>query len=88
MKIYNDNTNWILKEYDGIKLNIILCLSSEEIPDENMIKSILNNSYEYKRINEYASVEEQFDMQYHDIVDKTTTWKDHIKGVKTKYPKN
>ena len=35
----------------------------------------------------YASVGDQLDMQYWDMVNGTTTWKDHIAAVKAKYPK-
>ena len=35
----------------------------------------------------YASVQEQLDMQYWDAVNGTTTWKDHVAAVKSKYPK-
>ena len=35
----------------------------------------------------YLPVEEQLDMQYWDLVNGTTTWKDHVKAVKDKYPK-
>ena len=35
----------------------------------------------------YASVGDQLDMQYWDLVNGTTTWKDHIAAVKAKYPK-
>ena len=35
----------------------------------------------------YGSVESQLDMQYHDNVDGTTTWKDHVAKVKTDNPK-
>ena len=35
----------------------------------------------------YASVQDQLDMQYWDSVNGTTTWKDHVKAVKDKYPK-
>ena len=35
----------------------------------------------------YASVQDQLDMQYWDLVNGTTTWKDHVKAVKDKYPK-
>ena len=43
--------------------------------------------YQRDRAIAYAPIEEQLDMQYHDSVDGTTTWKDHIAGVKSKYPK-
>jgi len=35
----------------------------------------------------YPSVKEQLDMQYHDQVNGTTTWKDAIQAVKDAYPK-
>ena len=35
----------------------------------------------------YGSVESQLDMQYHDNVDGTTTWKDGIAAVKAAHPK-
>ena len=44
-------------------------------------------SYAELRATEYPSREDQFDMQYHDQVDGTTTWKDTIQAVKDKYPK-
>ncbi len=35
----------------------------------------------------YPSWKDQLDMQYHDLVDGTTTWKDAVDVVKNKYPK-
>ena len=35
----------------------------------------------------YLPVEEQFDMQYKDLINNTTTWKDHIDKVKSDNPK-
>lgn len=46
------------------------------------------NEYQYKRKNEYPRIEEQLDMQYHDLLNNTTTWKNAIKTVKDKYPKD
>ena len=48
---------------------------------------VVQPSYIELRENEYPSHKEQFDMQYHDQVDGTTTWKDTIQAVKDKYPK-
>ena len=39
------------------------------------------------RRNAYASIEDQLDQQYHDLVDDTTTWKDAIAKVKSDHPK-
>ena len=35
----------------------------------------------------YASTGDQLDMQFHDAVDGTTTWKDHVAAVKAAHPK-
>ena len=46
-----------------------------------------NDSYRSKRRAAYPSQQEQFDMQYWDQVNGTTTWKDAIAKVKADYPK-
>ena len=38
------------------------------------------------RRNAYGDLGSQLDMQYHDNVDGTTTWKDHVASVKTANP--
>ena len=45
--------------------------------------------YDYAslRRREYLSLGDQMDMQYHDLVDSTETWKDAITAVKAKFPK-
>ena len=43
--------------------------------------------YKEQRAAEYPSIEDQQDMQFHDAVNGTTTWKDAIQSVKDKYPK-
>ena len=43
--------------------------------------------YAQYRVAAYPSIGDQLDMQYHDLVDSTTTWADAIAAVKTKYPK-
>ena len=43
--------------------------------------------YKEQRAAEYPSMAEQQDMQFHDAVNGTTTWKDAIQAVKDKYPK-
>lgn len=49
-----------------------------EMPDDSYIES---------RIQAYPSIEEQLDMQFHDNINGTTTWKDTIQAVKDTYPK-
>jgi len=46
-----------------------------------------NDSYKSQRRAAYPSQEEQWDMQYWDQVNGTTTWKDAIAKVKSDYPK-
>lgn len=48
---------------------------------------VIEPSYAELRAAEYPSREDQFDMQYHDQVDGTTTWKDTIQAIKDRYPK-
>ena len=39
--------------------------------------------YQDKRLMAYASIGDQLDMQYRDLVNGTTEWKDHISKVKS-----
>ena len=43
--------------------------------------------YIQARLDAYPSIGDQLDMQYHDAVDGTTTWKDAIAKVKSDNPK-
>ena len=43
--------------------------------------------YVQARQEAYGSIADQLDMQYYDLVDDTTTWKDHIAQVKSDNPK-
>ena len=43
--------------------------------------------YSRKRVEQYATIQDQLDMQYWDSVNGTTTWKDHIAKVKSDNPK-
>ena len=43
--------------------------------------------YIQARQKAYGSIGDQLDMQYKDLVDGTTTWKDHIAKVKSDNPK-
>ena len=46
------------------------------------------DQYKIDRESEYPSIQEQLDMQYHDTVNGTTTWKDAIAKVKSDNPKD
>lgn len=43
--------------------------------------------YQSDRAAAYASIGDQLDMQYWDLVNGTTTWKDHVAKVKADHPK-
>ena len=43
--------------------------------------------YAEKRRQAFSSIGDQLDMQYHDAVDGTTIWKNHIASVKSAHPK-
>jgi hypothetical protein len=47
-----------------------------------------NRTYVEKRAAAYASIGDQLDMQYHDAVNGTTTWRTHIAAVKAAHPKS
>ena len=42
---------------------------------------------QYQRDRQYPSIGDQLDMQYHDEIDGTTTWKDAVAKVKADNPK-
>jgi len=44
-------------------------------------------AYKFARQEAYAPLEEQLDMQYHDTMNGTETWLDHIRSVKEAHPK-
>ena len=44
------------------------------------------NAVRATRKNAYGDLGSQLDMQYHDNVDGTTTWKDHVEAVKSANP--
>ena len=44
-------------------------------------------NYSGKRAEKYPSIGDQLDMQYHDQINNTTTWKDAIEKIKADNPK-
>ena len=44
------------------------------------------NAVRGTRKTAYGSIEDQLDMQYKDNINSTTTWKDHVAGVKSANP--
>ena len=50
-------------------------------------KEFSDNEYARNRASAYPSTGDQLDMQYHDQLDGTTTWKDAVAKVKADNPK-
>ena len=46
-----------------------------------------SNQYKRDRALDYASLQDQADMQYWDAVNGTTLWQEHIAEIKAKHPK-
>ena len=67
-----------------------LCML-EEVESGDAVITVVDTTpevtYADNRTAEYASITDQLDMQYHDSINGTTTWVDHVEAVKTKYPK-
>jgi hypothetical protein len=59
----------------------------KEIDDALKADGGTSAEYAQYRRDAYPSIGDQLDMQYHDLVDSTTTWADTIAAVKSKYPK-
>lgn len=84
---------WVLRgsEYNGLEwLDEEQTKPTEsEIADEKarLIARKDDLAYRGKRANEYPSIADQLDMQYHDSLNGTSTWKDAVKAIKDKYPK-
>jgi len=59
----------------------------KEVEDALIADGGTSAKYAQYRRGAYPSIGDQLDMQYHDLVDSTTTWADAIAAVKSKYPK-
>jgi hypothetical protein len=69
--------------------------NTEKIPtdaeiDAEVIRLQANwiaTEYSRARASEYLPIGDQLDMQYKDLINGTTTWKDHVAKVKSDNPK-
>ena len=88
---YNDGTpNEAITDVDAFqaKIDAHAALDVAETTPPTEEASFAAMGYAEKRLlRGYASIGDQLDMQYHDNVDSTTTWKDHVAKVKSDYPK-
>ena len=74
---------WSADEYDYVKpTEVELKAKWEEIKVVELAKGVRRT-----RVEAYPSLGEQADMQYHDAINGTTTWKDAITAIKEANPK-
>ena len=69
------------------KLNLKASATQEEVATEVIRLQAEYDANQYQRDRQYPSIGDQLDMQYHDQIDGTTTWKDAIAKVKADNPK-
>jgi hypothetical protein len=71
--------------HDGNPTNI----TNQQILDKQVELQADYDAKQYQRDRQrlYPSWQDQLDMQYHDLVDDTTTWKDAVQAVKDAHPK-
>tara|TARA_R110000824_G_scaffold76606_1_gene194017 strand:+ start:955 stop:1356 length:402 start_codon:yes stop_codon:yes gene_type:complete len=95
-----DGTNGEVEYNDGTANLAITAISdystitdlwTSTASDAATAKTTLEATYGWKRVNDattrYAGIGEQFDQQYQDLLNGTTTWKDAIAAVKAAHPK-
>ena len=58
-----------------------------KIEETRLVQEWNANKYQRDRAVSFPSWQEQMDMQYHDEIDGTTTWKDCVAKVKEDNPK-
>ena len=69
-------------DYDNMLAEVEDGTSTIEEVDDTPV-----TTYADDRIAAYGSIGDQLDMQYHDAVNSTTTWQDHVAAVKAANPK-
>ena len=84
---------WILRgdDFDGLEwLDTKQTKPTKAEIDAEVIrleKEFSDNEYARNRASAFPSIGDQMDMQYHDLLNSTTTWKDAIAKVKADNPK-
>ena len=56
-------------------------------PTQEELDEYDSKQYQRDRATAYPSLQDQADMQFHDLANGTTTWLDAIQAVKDAYPK-
>ena len=75
------------EDYDSIVWKDDPKCTKKEWEDAKIDLAQEYDANQYQRDRQYPSIGDQLDMQYHDQLDGTTTWKDAIAKVKSDNPK-
>ena len=76
------------KQVDGVRVELTAEEDAARDAEEAAVALYqAANGYKTERTASYASIGDQLDMQYHDLVDGTTTWRDHVRKVKLEIAK-
>ena len=75
---YDDNGAEISSPYSWSEVSTEL---------DALITAEAANAYKQKRREAYPEIGDHLDLQYHDLLDGTTTWKDAVAAVKAAHPK-
>ena len=93
--IYNTHASVVgVYEEDPIRAvdvngnTVVLNQSAIDTETTRLANEATANQYKLDRAAAYASIGDQLDMQYHDAVNGTTTWRTHIAAVKAAHPKS
>ena len=74
-------------DYNQITWNDTPVISKNDIEAKQAELEIAYNAKQYQRDRVYPSIGDQLDMQYKDLLNGTTTWKDAVAKVKSDNPK-
>ncbi len=83
------NQGGMMTEYNTIKTwpgGVIPTQADQDLWTAEYEAHVQANAYKGKRLAEYAKLN-QFEMQFDDQRDSTTTWVDAIDAIKAQYPK-
>ena len=82
------NAKWLLRN-DTLVWNDSIQTepTTSELTTEVIRLQAEYDALQYQRDRQYPTWQEQMDMQYHDEIDGTTTWKDAVAKVKADNPK-
>ena len=87
--VYNTHSNalYIKAEIAYDENNVQIDLDEAKVQTEVDRLQAEYDALQYQRDRQYPSIGDQLDMQYHDELNGTTTWKDAVAKVKSDNPK-